>query len=812
MKIRSSSASITHRATTIGACGLMLIAAGYATAGSMAMAADIWYVNADAQPGGDGTSWATAFRNLNDAISASQIDDEIWVAAGTYRPGSGKDRTQTFLMREGVDIYGGFSGTEVARDERNLAANPTVLSGDLDNNDGPGFTNYSDNVYHVVRAENIILNPRLDGFIIRGGYADGGFGSGNDNGGGILADNADITIANCDIIENWAIGAGGGVFLRNTSNTAIETSSLSFNTGGGLGLSTDAAVTVTDSEFRSNTDQQGGAVRSFNGSMSFDNTAFVGNSAEQFGGAIYAFESELTMVGCNVVGNSVTATSASGGAMNLYDSVAIIEQTNINANSATGDGGGLAVWHFSDAALINTAVYDNTSGDDGGGIAVWDSGTLVMQNRELSRNAASDQGGGMFVDQSSDVTLDDVDVASNEAFRGGGTTVNNNAVLTLQNSWYSSNVAIDTGGALNVERNARLVAVDGNMTSNSAGVGGAVAAHPGTTIDIQGVRISNNEAFVDGGAIFAIESTPKVRNNRFWINRALDGNGGAINLVGATNIEMMGNAFSRNRAAVGGAMALDSVTIEVLHCTLNDNEASIDGDGIALNSMSGSSTVGVVNSILSNGGNEIANLDNSVVDAVFSLIEGGAYTGPGVFNAEPTFVDPAAHNLMLVSGSRGVDAGNNEAAPAALEVDVVGNPRLVDDASTGDSGRGERPIVDMGAYETPSDPLGNQFTVTLFPNPMQTTDPQAIFVDFGRPGDRSYLVYSGKKGTTYVSGVNVYLDLVNPVQVGEMQMTDEEGTTVWILDIPGSTAGKTVYLQALQGGLKSNVIETTIVR
>jgi hypothetical protein len=102
-----------------------------------------WYVNASAA-GGNGTSWACAFNDLQQALAASDAGDEIWVAKGTYKPTTGTDRTASFAMKNGVAIYGGFNGTETAQNQRNRATNVTILSGDI----GTPNDN-SDNSYHV---------------------------------------------------------------------------------------------------------------------------------------------------------------------------------------------------------------------------------------------------------------------------------------------------------------------------------------------------------------------------------------------------------------------------------------------------------------------------------------------------------------------------------------------------------------------------------------------------------------------------------------------------------------------------------------
>ena len=45
------------------------------------------YVDANAAPGGNGSTWGTAYKYLQDALYKPPISgDEIWVAAGTYKP------------------------------------------------------------------------------------------------------------------------------------------------------------------------------------------------------------------------------------------------------------------------------------------------------------------------------------------------------------------------------------------------------------------------------------------------------------------------------------------------------------------------------------------------------------------------------------------------------------------------------------------------------------------------------------------------------------------------------------------------------
>jgi hypothetical protein len=89
------------------------------------------------KPGGTGAcgrSWSSAFGDLRLALAAAGSDgsvEQIWVAEGTYKPTSGSDRSATFTLVGGVEVYGGFSGSETSLSQRNVESNPTILSGDL---------------------------------------------------------------------------------------------------------------------------------------------------------------------------------------------------------------------------------------------------------------------------------------------------------------------------------------------------------------------------------------------------------------------------------------------------------------------------------------------------------------------------------------------------------------------------------------------------------------------------------------------------------------------------------------------------------
>jgi hypothetical protein len=159
------------------------------------------YVNGSATGANNGLSWADAYTDANDAFINAADNDEIWIAAGTYKPHA-TNRTIFFTVdKENLKIYGGFVGTETTLSQRDFRANVTNLSGDI------GQATTGDNSYHVLYIEKNGTN--IDGITISDGNA---FGQGNDNsGGGIfkLRPVNSLTIKNCIIKYNFANNAAG---------------------------------------------------------------------------------------------------------------------------------------------------------------------------------------------------------------------------------------------------------------------------------------------------------------------------------------------------------------------------------------------------------------------------------------------------------------------------------------------------------------------------------------------------------------------------------------------------------------------------
>lgn len=240
-----------------------------------------------------GDSWINAYSDLQDALAEAKSDPsitEIRVAQGTYRP-SVSDRSASFNLPGGMDLLGGFIGTGGNPDLRDADLYPTILSGDLNDNDLANFVNYSDNAYHVVTTDGVGSSLTVDGFTIRGGNADNSSNSKQDDGGGWYNSQykgtSSPTIRNCIFLENRALNDGGAFF-----------------NGGSLGTVSPAFVQCT---FENNQGKNGGAIynngNSNTASPSFSRCLFQENEAAMTGAVLYSFSRAGTDNGTLYPGN-----------------------------------------------------------------------------------------------------------------------------------------------------------------------------------------------------------------------------------------------------------------------------------------------------------------------------------------------------------------------------------------------------------------------------------------------------------------------------------------------------------------------------
>lgn len=417
---------------------------------TLAQSSDIIYVNLSASGNADGTSWTDAFVDLQDALAAAEEGDEIWVAAGTYYPAVYEevyvDRSATFNLKNGVALYGGFTGGEASLEDRDWENNVTVLSGDLDRNDPTTDPDgvvtdpeniVGDNAYHVVTASGTGAGTILDGFTITAGHADNL--DSTQHGAGVHLSNGELVLANVTFSGNLA---------------EEETGSVSHARGGGM-YAENSTVDLINVIFSNNHAIRGGGLYQDSGQLIISNTIFNNNRAEKGGGGLFISGGQLTVSHTLISDNF--SESLSGG---LFNAAGRLILTNVDFENNTingGSGAGLSTGIAQDVTLTDINFTGNKTPFDsqqnrGGGLQIRQgSGTLILTNATFSNNEAG-LGGAIYLDGASSISdgkkvLSNVLISGNRALYGGGIHCNAGN-LSLINVTLSGNWSSYYGGAI----------------------------------------------------------------------------------------------------------------------------------------------------------------------------------------------------------------------------------------------------------------------------------------------------------------------------------------------------------------------------
>lgn len=322
-------------------------------AGTAAAQSKIYYVSSQATDTGDGSSWANATK-LTKALDKAVAGDQIWVQGFETLTGDNLyvAPKEGFAVKSGVQLYGGFAGTESRLSQRVTLGKPyqlkyrSVLSGDIQKNDTVGSVDLifpangtrSDNATHVL---SVNLDPTqasgnnntyptvINGFSIGNGQAAGTGDAGKGGGIYVYGDNSKggvFRIERCFLISNYAT-QGGAVYV-------------------------DASVKSVNGE-----------TSLINQSVVFNNAAGDRAAVENQAGGIY-LAGEATVVNTSIFNNG------NGGVRLSPDSKVV----NVTIARNTGAGVDMTAGGSGDAHVYNSIIWGNTQ--------------LYLQNDPGFRNSA----------------------------------------------------------------------------------------------------------------------------------------------------------------------------------------------------------------------------------------------------------------------------------------------------------------------------------------------------------------------------------------------------------------------------------------
>jgi hypothetical protein len=518
---------------------------------------------------GSGTcsSWADAC-TLSYALDPSHVvtGDEIWVAAGTYRPSVRTDpndpRSATFQLKSGVAIYGGFAGVETRR---------ATCSGGSNNGNAcliasecPGGT---------------CVDARSFGC------------QGGPNNRRPCKDSNDCSGWTC---QNATILSGD---LEGDDGCTVDPTSTCCSAHSGDGCCAPQPGCAYDPE---NPDPCASKV-----CHHVDpNLSYCCGSPNPIGWndtcAFWAHQ--LCLCVCtagDTLDNSyhvVTATDTTA--------TAVLDGFTIKAGRANGtqtagtsgpdprlNGAGAYMTNGS-PQFVGCTFLTNVASGKGGGVYI-KTGSPSFTNCVLSDNSAGSYGGGVYMEGGSP-TFTGCTFTSNSATEYGGGVYNTGGKPTLTNCVFDGN---------------------GNEATLLAGGGiySAGSTSPGTTLT--GCSFTNNTASSGAGVALrpVITDTTTVRTAATLTDCTFTGNhvgdirgdGGGLSLI-QTDATLAGCTFSNNSSgsSPGGGIAIASISVATLNSCEFDGNAGSHGGGVSVGTsdatLTGCAFVG--NSVTQDGG------------------------------------------------------------------------------------------------------------------------------------------------------------------------------------------------------------------
>jgi hypothetical protein len=357
---------------------------------------------------------------------------------------------------------------------------------------------------------------------------------------------------------------GGGIFVESESKGLFRSMRIANNRatqsqgGGGLYISADSDIEITDTLIEKNNGAEGGAMSIDSAKVDMMRVTFFNNTAQGNGGAIMIKGEHAIVSVLHSTFDSNTALSGDGGGLALTDSkrpkdppVCNVQSSVFRDNEALGGNGGNAMVDKSMTLNIMDSVISCRT--------LWKNGDGEVMLGSLAPSAIN--GGGLYYGSGTNGTIMGVSVRGCKAEAGGGLYVVESELVTIgtsprstKKSTFQYNIA-DFGGAVAVSLKASLTLQDMLIMDNRANYDGAGVHVEDTYVEMNGVLILRNNADSRGGGVYVDKKGELIGRSVTLMENYAEGEGGGMYMGWGSHSVLQGCRFGSNIArASGGAI------------------------------------------------------------------------------------------------------------------------------------------------------------------------------------------------------------------------------------------------------------------
>jgi hypothetical protein len=371
-----------------------------ATFTTITLPTNVIFVSSQGNDSNDGRSWSKAKKTIGAAMTAANVGEQVWVTNATFQ--------ESVTLKEGVDLYGGFAGTEISILQKSSSGKTTLLGG------------------RIVQSNNFSTPVNVDGFTISTVSTNIVF-----NGGIVLNNfvinncNATISIMNCTMSNSTITNNSNAIKL---SNCTIENSTISNNANYAISL---VSTTISNSILSNNVYISSGENSELNTCIISNNSSYglfftTGNlincKIQNNKGFGILLAGEGNLVGCLITGNGALSRSQNGNGFYAYG-VRIQASSNervniynctINNNITQSNSCGnycsnhqeVDIVSAGTVYIVNSIIYPNVPRSGGSHISVTGTANNFYVSNTLSANEFTMGQGNIRITNKADYKLD----------------------------------------------------------------------------------------------------------------------------------------------------------------------------------------------------------------------------------------------------------------------------------------------------------------------------------------------------------------------------------------------------------------------